>query len=427
MAQLEHVQRPHFADGPHPSDADALPKATPEAISALKNAPFIARMLMRGMLKFQWGRMIVQLPDGQALCFEGSATGGTGILIVHDYAMARRVATGGNVGLAEAYLDGQWDSPDVTAMLEVFSQNTAHVRALFQASPLTAFATRILHTMRRNTKRQARRNIEAHYDLGNRFYETWLDHTMTYSSALFEKHTDDLATAQEAKYAALARSMDLQADHRVLEIGCGWGGFAEHAARTIGCHVTGITISKEQYDYARERASRAGLTDKIDIQYCDYRDVSGTFDRIASIEMFEAVGERYWPQFFETVRNRLAPEGQAGLQIITIADDHFESYRQSVDFIQRYIFPGGMLPSPEALEAQTARVGLEIAQTKTFGADYARTLAAWRARFVEAWPQVKEQGFDERFKRLWTYYLSYCEAGFRSGATNVCQMVLKRT
>jgi cyclopropane-fatty-acyl-phospholipid synthase len=250
---------------------------------------------------------------------------------------------------------------------------------------------------------------------------------MTYSSAKFERPEQSLTDAQRNKYATLARRIGLRPDHALLEIGCGWGGFAEFAAKEIGCNVTGITISRQQLDFARRRMHEAGLADKVDIRLEDYRDTQGAFDRIASIEMFEAVGEEYWPAFFGKVRGLLRPGGVAGLQIITIDERYFSAYRRSVDFIQKYVVPGGMLPSPSVLRAQIEQAGLVWRDTATFGLDYARTLAAWRDRFQNAWEEIRAQGFDERFKRLWNYYLSYCEAGFRAGSIDVAQIAVARS
>ncbi len=399
---------------------DLLPYADASRLENAKRIPFAMRMALRIMQRLEWGTLIVSLPTGETLRFAGrqqpDAVAG---IRIHDMAMASRLMTAGNVGVAEAYLDGQWDSPDLTALLDLVSRNGIHFRTFIDARPLTRLAQRFAHSLNRNTKRQSRKNIEAHYDLGNAFYETWLDRTMTYSSARFDHPAQDLALAQETKYTRLAELLDIRSDHHLLEIGCGWGGFALHVAKTTGARVTGITLSQAQYDYARQRIFNEGLGERISIELRDYRDVDGHYDRIASIEMFEAVGERYWPYFFSKLKALLKPNGRAGLQIITIRDDLYQDYRTSQDFIQRYVFPGGMLPSPEKLRTQIALAKLMLTREHTFGADYARTLAQWRRRFLDAWPRIAAQGFDERFKRIWLYYLCYCEAGFRSGATDV--------
>jgi cyclopropane-fatty-acyl-phospholipid synthase len=247
---------------------------------------------------------------------------------------------------------------------------------------------------------------------------------MTYSSALFTSPEQSLEAAQHHKYATLAKDMDLQAGHHALEIGCGWGGFAEFAAKTVGAKVTAITISQAQAEFARKRLFEQGLAERAEIKLIDYRDLEGRFDRIASIEMFEAVGEAYWPAYFDRIRRVLAPGGRAGLQIITIRDDLFDDYRKRSDFIKRYVFPGGMLPSEARLKASTEAAGLSFGAVRRFGAHYADTLLQWANRFEAAWPEIREQGFDERFRRLWRFYLCYCEAGFRTGRTDVIQLQL---
>ena len=283
------------------------------------------------------------------------------------------------------------------------------------------------HWFNRNTRRQARRNIYAHYDIGNAFYSAWLDPSMTYSSGLFEDGTADLTAAQNNKYRRLAEAIDLKPGQKLLEIGCGWGGFAEYAARTYGTKVVGLTISKEQRDFAQARIQKAGLGDLVEIRLQDYRDERDRYDRIASIEMIEAVGEQFWPKYFSQLRDRLLPGGLAGIQAITIQDSLFQTYRREVDFIQRYVFPGGMLPSPEILKALGERFGVPVIRERIFGQDYARTLAIWRSNFRAAWPNLMPSGFDDRFRRLWEYYLAYCEAGFLSGNIDVRQVVFAKS
>jgi cyclopropane-fatty-acyl-phospholipid synthase len=282
------------------------------------------------------------------------------------------------------------------------------------------------HRLNRNTRSGARRNIHAHYDLGNHFYEAWLDRTMTYSSAVFAPGDNDLASAQTRKYRTLAEALDLKPNHHVLEIGCGWGGFATFAAKEIGCRVTGLTISPSQAAYAREHIAQTGLAERVEIKLQDYRDERGSYDRIASIEMFEAVGEAYWPVFFRTLVERLKAGGRAGLQVITIRQESFEVYRREIDFIRHYIFPGGMLPTLDTMQTLGNRVGLTLQRERAFGLDYARTLVQWRERFRAAWPEIRPLGFDERFRRLWEYYLAYCEAGFRTGNIDVRQMLFTK-
>jgi cyclopropane-fatty-acyl-phospholipid synthase len=348
-------------------------------------------------------------------------------VIIHDFRFMRRVMAAGDIGFAEGFMAGEWDTPDMTALLMSAGLNFERLSKLFSGNPLVRALNFIGHRLHANTKEGAKRNIHAHYDLGNAFYGRWLDPTMTYSSARFVRPEQTLAEAQTEKYAALARTIGLESGQSVLEIGCGWGGFAEFAAREVGAKVVGVTISREQYDFARKRLFDQGLAEKAEIRLIDYRDVGGQFDRVASIEMFEAVGERYWPAYFQKIHDVLSPGGRAGLQIITIRDELFDHYRRRADFIQKYVFPGGMLISETRLRQETTRAGLSWSDIARFGQDYARTLNQWAQRFQSAWPEIAPLGFDERFRRLWLFYLSYCEAGFATGRTNVIQLGLSRS
>jgi cyclopropane-fatty-acyl-phospholipid synthase len=372
------------------------------------------------------GALEVVLPGGRRLIIGGKQGGPTACLQVRDYGFIRRVMGSGAIGFAEGFIAGEWDTPDLPVLLEVFSLNFDRLQKLVEGQAWMRVLHRWLHARRRNTRQGSRHNIHAHYDLGNAFYGAWLDPSMTYSSAVFTSPAQPLAEAQEAKYAALARNMGLEAGQNLLEIGCGWGGFAEFAAAKVGARVTAITISQAQYDFARRRLFDQGLADQAEIRLIDYRDVDGQFDRIASIEMFEAVGQAYWPAYFAKVRDLLAPGGRAGLQIITIKDELFDDYSRNADFIQKYIFPGGMLPSEARLREEIARAGLVWQSVSRFGDDYARTLNQWAARFQEAWRAIEPLGFDERFRRLWLFYLGYCEAGFRTDRTDVIQLALGR-
>ncbi|TVQ39210.1 MAG: class I SAM-dependent methyltransferase [Geminicoccaceae bacterium] len=372
------------------------------------------------------GRLTVRAPDGSQRVFEGAKGAGfQAELHVHQPRLAMRVLRGGALGFAEAYLDGDCDTPDLTALLKLLLANGDDLAYEWQGKPWVRAIKRLYHRLHPNSKRGAKRNIHAHYDLGNAFYGLWLDPSMTYSAALF-RQTDDLEAAQLEKYRQLARLLHLEPGQHVLEVGCGWGGFAEVAAREFGCRVTGVTISEEQFAYARRRMAEAGLAEQVDIRFQDYRDIEGRFDAIASIEMFEAVGEAYWPTYFRCLHERLDRGGRAGLQVITIADRYFEDYRQGIDFIQRYVFPGGMLPSPTRLREEAERCGLALERAVTFGQDYARTLRLWGERFARAWPEIQPLGFDERFRRTWSYYLAYCEAGFSLGSIDVEQVVFRR-
>jgi len=391
-------------------------------------SPVFGLLLRLLSANWTWGRLTLILPDGSHRRLVGKQPGHAAVMNIRSYRFAGRVLRGGDIGFAEAYMAGEWDTPELPVLLETLVNNYDHIRRLFDGNPLMNGINWLGHRFNRNSRRGSRRNIHAHYDLGNAFYASWLDRSMTYSSARFERPDQPLEQAQQAKYAALARMMDLRAGHSVLEIGCGWGGFAEFAAREIGATVTGVTISREQHDFARRRLFEAGLADKADIQLIDYRDVAGQFDRVASIEMFEAVGREYWPTYFAKVRSALKPGGRAGLQVITIQDALFEEYDARTDFIQKYVFPGGSLPSEARLAPVVAGAGLAWGRTERFGRDYADTLAEWARRFEAAWSEIGRAGagFDERFHRLWRFYLAYCEAGFRSTRTDVIQLTLDR-
>jgi cyclopropane-fatty-acyl-phospholipid synthase len=352
--------------------------------------------------------------------------GPNAVIRVNRWRALRKFLTQGDFGFVESYMDGDWDSPELANVIELAVRNSGSWNASRLQSALHKFWQRLLHLMHDNSKRGSRRNIAAHYDLGNEFYKQWLDPTMTYSSAYFAQPGQSLSDAQTAKYRRIAEALDIRPDHHLLEIGCGWGGFAEFAVKEYGCKLTGLTLSKEQLKFASERLQREGLSEKVDFRLQDYRDVGGTFDRIASIEMFEAVGEQHWPRYFDTVRERLAQGGAAALQIITIAEDRFEQYRKGADFIQRYIFPGGMLPSVERLKTQFDRAKLKFVDATMFGDSYADTLRQWRDRFLAAWAHIEPLGFDERFRRMWVMYLAYCEGGFRGKAVNVGQFKLVR-
>jgi cyclopropane-fatty-acyl-phospholipid synthase len=400
---------------------------TPDNIdSALAGIPRTARLALGLAARLRKGTLTILLPDGRQLRCGGAEPGPAATLIVNDLTFARRLIHGGDIGFAEAYLRGEWDTPDLTQFLYLFCVNHELIQSMLGHNPLMRWVQLVRHWFHRNTRHQAKRNIFAHYDIGNKFYSAWLDSTMTYSSALFESGANDLSSAQTNKYRRLAEAIQLKPGQKVLEIGCGWGGFAEFAAKTFGVNVVGLTISREQCDYARQRVFNAGLGDKVEIKFQDYRDEDGRYDRIASIEMIEAVGEEFWPNYFAQLRDRLLPGGFAGIQSITIQDKFFASYRREIDFIQRYVFPGGMLPSPEMLKRLGERFGIPIIRERIFGQDYATTLAVWRDNFRAAWPTLIPLGFDERFRRLWEYYLSYCEAGFRSGNIDVRHIVFAR-
>jgi cyclopropane-fatty-acyl-phospholipid synthase len=386
----------------------------------------LCRLVDRAIPAMPAGRLQLTLPNGEIIERHGTVPGPDAIMTAHRWRGLRRMLLDGDHGFADGYLDGDWSTPELGQLLEFCMHNESALTATAAVGWLGLVRNRFVHWLRYNTRRGSRRNIAAHYDLGNSFYSEWLDPTMTYSSALFESREMSLEEAQRAKWRRMAEMLDLNPSHRVLEIGCGWGGFAMFAAREYGCHVTGITLSREQYAYATQEVSRAGLSRLIDIRFEDYRDTRGEFDRVVSIEMFEAVGEENWPRYFEVVRDRLKPGGMAGLQIITIDDHDFEIYRKGADFIQLYIFPGGMLPSPSALRQAVMCQGLGFETVRTFALSYAETLRRWRESFDARWPRIAPMGFDERFRRMWDYYLASCEGGFRAGSIDVGQFRLTR-
>ena len=373
----------------------------------------------------QRGRLDLVLPDGRHFRAEGADTGPVAELRIANPDVFARLIREGDLGFCDAYLDGWWDTPDLLAFLDLMHAN----EELFDGFPgmsLVRAYERLRFWLNSNSKAQAKRNISYHYDLGNDFYGLWLDDTMTYSSALFETGQESLEKAQIAKYASMLDQMEVKPGDHVLEIGCGWGGFAEYAARERGVKVTGLTISSEQLRYAQERIARAGLSDRVELKLQDYRDETGQYDGIASIEMFEAVGEKYWPVYFDTLRNRLRPGKTATLQIITVQDARWETYRKGVDFIQKYIFPGGMLPSRTALVGEIERAGLSILRSVEFGESYSQTLRRWHETFNARWDEVAEMGFDDRFRRMWNFYLTSCAATFHSGNCDVTQITLRR-
>jgi cyclopropane-fatty-acyl-phospholipid synthase len=390
---------------------------------ATASLPLLVRKAFGYAVKLEFGDLIARLPNGNAYSFKGAKPGPSATIIINDLSFGKRLIEGGDIGFAEAFIAGEWETPDLTEFLYLFCVNHAAVATLLPGQSIAKWVQRFRHWLNRNTRKGSKRNIQAHYDLGNQFYSMWLDKTMTYSSAIYAAGDNDLASAQTRKYRTLAENGGFQSNDSVLEIGCGWGGFAEFAAKEIGCNVTGLTISNEQYNFARERIFNAGLNDKVTIKLQDYRDEKGLYDRIASIEMFEAVGEDYWPTYFAQLRDRLRVGGTAAVQIITIQERFFENYRVEMDFIRRYIFPGGMLPTPTILKDMGQQHGLSQISQKIFGQDYARTLADWRVSFRAAWPQLMPLGFDEKFRRIWEYYYAYCEAGFRSENIDVRQIV----
>lgn len=365
------------------------------------------------------GELTLISTDGTQRVYTGSLPGPRATVIVNEAAAARRTLAGGSLGMAEAYLDGEWDTPDLEAVLALGVANMPAERKTALMPRLAL--NRVWHALRDNNPLGSRKNIQYHYDLGNDFYRLWLDESMAYSSAVFESTDEDLTQAQIRKWDRLLDLLQLSADDHLLELGCGWGSFAIHAVRQTGCRVTGVTLSDEQHAWATDAVRREGLEGRIDIRLQDYRHIPEQFSAVASIEMFEAVGERWWPVFFRRLKE-LVPSGPAALQVITIDEPRFDDYKHNPDFIQRHVFPGGMLPSPQRFEAAASAEGLSVGQPSFFGLSYDATLADWGRRFEAAVPQVHGLGFDERFVRLWRYYLAYCRAGFSGGTIDVMQV-----
>ena len=379
-----------------------------------------ARLAPR-LVRLAGGELRVTLPGGEVVTIAGRRDGPQGAIVLNNWRALARLALAGDIGFAEGYVAGDWTSPDLLALLRLAARNLRSLARANEGSRLMRALERLRHFGRVNTRRGSRRNIVAHYDLGNAFYALWLDPAMQYSAGLYSQAADTLELAQAAKLARVAALLRLEGGEAVLEIGCGWGGLAEQLVRAAGCSVTGVTLSSEQLAYARERLPEA------DLRLQDYRDTAGQFDRIVSIEMMEAVGESYWPSYFATLRNRLKPGGLAVIQAITIDEAQFEGYRRCTDFIQQYIFPGGMLPTIAEIRRQADLAGLKLRSIETFGTSYAWTLAEWSKRFHAAWPEIERMGFDTRFRLMWDYYLAYCEGGFRAGTIDVGLYAMERT
>jgi cyclopropane-fatty-acyl-phospholipid synthase len=379
----------------------------------------LRRLLTRLLRSVHCGALTIELPGGRRVEGRGAVAGPQAALALHRWRPLARLLLQGDLGLAESYRDGDWSTPDLTTLLEFGIHNEARWNGALDASWPARWLGRLFHLRRANTRRGSRQNISFHYDMGNDFYALWLDPEMVYSSALYAAGDESLEEAQAAKLARIVELLDPAQQAQVLEIGCGWGALAVALARDRKARVTGLTLSSEQLAHAQQCVAVQRLENAVELRLQDYRDAHGQYDHIVSIEMLEAVGERYWPAYFEVLRQRLRPEGSAVVQVITIADEYFEHYRCNTDFIQRFIFPGGMLPSVSALQAQARHAGLTLQRDEAFGASYATTLAAWRHRFLASWPAIEALGFDASFRRLWEYYLCYCEAGFLSGRVDV--------
>ena len=379
----------------------------------------IGALLRRMLRRLDCGEILIQVPGERGIVISGMRGGDQAHIKIHSWKCLLRLLVSGDLGFAEGFLAGEWSTPNLHAFLSAAaprSTGAASFERLRPPQPLTWLRHALLN---RNTRRGSRRNIRAHYDLGNDFYRLWLDPSMTYSSAIYASPHETLEQAQQNKLDRVTELLDLSGGERVLEIGCGWGALAQQIIARANCHVTGLTLSTEQLGYAREQLVQRGLGDRSDLRIEDYRDTRGSYDRVVSIEMLEAVGEAYWPLFFDNLRQRLTIGGVAVVQVITIDESRFESYRRRPEFIQRYIFPGGMLPTADIVEQQVKNSGLRLVSSEFFADSYARTLAEWHDRFMDAWPSIETLGFDLRFKRMWEYYLAYCRLGFEIGALNV--------
>jgi len=385
-------------------------------------------LLLRMLKQLRGAGLTLQEFDHEPLFFGDETAPLQGQIEVHDLRVYRRVLLGGSIAAGESYIDGDWTTPNLTAVLQLLAENVGLVDKIeSRFSWLTSPVNSVVHFLRRNSPSQARRNISAHYDLGNDFYQGFLDEKMLYSSAWYQGPHMTLEQAQEAKMRRLCEQLELRAEDHLLEIGTGWGAMAEFAAREYGCQVTTTTISREQYDYALQRIEQAGLSAQVTVLFEDYRALTGQYDKLVSIEMIEAVGKRYLPTFFKRCNALLKPKGRMALQAITIADQRYKHYSRNVDFIQRYVFPGGFLPSINAMtESMTRHTGLVVCNLFDIGNDYARTLHEWRERVVRYWNTQNAQVSDERFRRLWVFYLCYCEAGFRARTISTVQLIAER-
>jgi len=372
--------------------------------------------------KISNGKLTITLPNNENLEFFGKGDLKSNLKL-NSYMPILRTITSGHVGFAESYLKGEWTSSDLESLLEIMVTNLPE--AFSAKSKIHLTYNRIIHFFRENTKSRAKKNIQYHYDLGNDFYKLWLDKTMTYSSAIFKNEKESLAEAQENKYQLLIDSLDIKPHHKVLEIGCGWGGFAEYAAKKVGCTIKGITISPSQLKFATNRIKELNLDNKVSLELCDYRDLKGKYDRVVSIEMIEAVGEKYWRNYFKKIKDVLKKDGLAGIQVILINNKSYQKYSKSVDFIQKYVFPGGMLPSQEKLNENYVNAGLIEINSHSFGKSYAKTLTIWHKEFLNSLSSIKKLGFDIKLERIFKYYFSYCKAGFNSERIDVAQKIIK--
>ena len=386
---------------------------------------FWDKIFLKGIKSFPYGSLEIEWPDGKSQKINALNKGPDAKLKIVDKNVVKEIIQGGSIKFAELYISKRIITNNLTDLMHYCALNNDQAEETFKINFFRHFYNKYIHFKNRNTKGQAEKNISHHYDLGNQFYKYWLDKSMTYSSAIFNKNNDNLELAQNYKYKKLADLSSIKNGDNILEIGCGWGGFSEFLAKNYDCQITALTISKEQFQFTTERMKKANLTSKVTVVFSDYRNIQGKFDKVLSIEMFEAVGREYWKTFFEKIRTILKPNGNVGLQLITIDDKIYNVYKNNPDFIQKYIFPGGFLPNKNSINKYVSDNGLTINSYISYADDYANTLAIWKDEFNKKWNLIKNQGFDLTFKRMWEFYLSYCEAGFKSKNIDLIQFSLQ--
>ena len=386
----------------------------------------LEKLVKNFLSKIKYGNLEVVFPSGEMKIYSGINNGLKASIHIHNYNFLSYIFKRGSVGYAEAYMNGLYSTSNLTNLLMLSHKNENFFLDNINSNLFYLTLSKIKHFLNDNSKSQSKKNIKYHYDLGNKFYEKWLDKSMTYSSAIFDQQNTNLSDAQINKYKKIAESLSLNENSKTLEIGCGWGGFSSYVAKNYKCKIDAITISKEQFNYTSNKIQKEGLGEKVDVQFKDYREINTKYSNIASIEMFEAVGKKYWNSYFDIIKNSLSENGKAALQIITINELRAKDYQTRPDFIQQYIFPGGMLPTKKQLEESAKDVGLKCLELLSFGKSYAKTLNIWNSQFQESWNDVAEYGFDNKFKRMWEYYFAYCETGFLSSSTDVSQFLVKK-
>ena len=383
-------------------------------------------MVQKFLSKLQFGELSVTFPSGKEIKFQGEHNGQKADIVINNYKFVTKILKKKSIGFAEAYMDGDFKSTNLTNLLLLAFKNEKYFLENLKTNIFFYIFSKFKHFLNENTKSQSKKNIKHHYDLGNNFYTKWLDQSMTYSAAFFEGENQNLFDAQLNKYKKIAEALNLNENSNVLEIGCGWGGFSSYAAKNFKSKIDAITISKAQYEYASNKIQREGLGEKVSIKFKDYRDIDNQYTNIASIEMFEAVGKKYWEKYFDVIKNSLTNSGKAALQIITINENRSFDYQNQSDFIQQYIFPGGMLPTKQELSEINHRAGLDFKEIKSFGLSYAKTLKLWNSQFQSSWQDLVQLGFNDRFKRKWEFYLAYCETGFISKSTDVSHFLINK-